>query len=115
VRVSGTMDARLAIVTNVEVRLSQSNMEEMLSRLEYQLERWGTKLDTLGVANADVAHPRAETKAGARLDDLRVRVHATWVILDAAKAVGFDKWDAVKAGVESSWRELEGAFSHLAR
>ena len=88
--------------------------DKTISKLEGQLERWSTKLDEL-IVKAGAASHGAKTEAVARLEELKSKLRVARMKLDTAKAAGDDKWDAFKAGVESSWNELEGAFKKVAR
>jgi hypothetical protein len=86
--------------------------EENLGRLETQLRQWGAKLDEF-VARADRAGTTARVDNRRRIDDLKARVHAAQSKLDEVKAAGSEKWETLKIGVESAWKDLESAFKKL--
>lgn len=90
----------------------ESSVDKTVSKLEDQLKLWGAKLNELA-AKADVAGQEAKIDARKRLDDLKAKIKVARAKLDEAKAAGGDKWDKFKSGIESSWKELEGAFQKL--
>jgi len=90
----------------------ETSVDKTVSKLEGQLELWGAKLNEL-VAKAEVAGQETKVDARKRLDEVKVQLKVARIKLDEAKAAGGDKWDKFKLGVESSWKELEGAFQKL--
>jgi hypothetical protein len=90
----------------------ESSVDKTVSSLEDQLKLWGARLNELA-AKADVAGQEAKIDARKRLDDMKVKIKVAQTKLDEAKAGGGDKWDKFKSGIESSWKELEGAFQKL--
>ena len=91
----------------------ESSVDKTVSKLEDQLKLWGAKLNELA-AKVDVAGQEAKIDARKRLDDMKAKIKVAQSKLDEAKAAGGDKWDKFKSGIESSWKELEGAFQKLA-
>jgi len=90
----------------------ESNVEHAMSGLESQLRLWGAKLDEL-FAKAKVSKQEAQIESRKHLDELKLKLDAATTKLQAAKAAGGDKWDAFKHDLESSWKDLEGAFKKL--
>jgi hypothetical protein len=92
----------------------ESRVDKTVSKLESQLELWGAKLKVLA-AKTEVAGQEAKIDSRKRVDELQAKLAVTQAKLQAARAAGADKWDTFKRDVESSWKELEGAFEKLAR
>jgi len=90
----------------------ESNVDKTVSKLETQLASWRTRLTEL-MAKVEAAGQETKIDARARLDDMKARLRAAQLKLDEAKAAGRDKWGKFKSGIESSWKELEGAFQKL--
>ena len=90
----------------------ESNVDKTMSKLENQLKLWGAKLTELA-AKVEVAGQETKIDARKRLDDMKAKIKVAQAKLDEAKAAGGDKWDKFKSGIESSWKELEGAFHKL--
>jgi hypothetical protein len=90
----------------------ESSVDKTVSKLDDQLKLWGAKLNELA-AKVDVAGKEAKIDARKRLDDMKAKIKVAQSKLDEAKAAGGDKWDKFKSGIESSWKELEGAFQKL--
>ncbi|MBS1120082.1 MAG: uncharacterized protein H6Q90_2310 [Deltaproteobacteria bacterium] len=90
-----------------------SSVDQTVSKLEGQLQLWGSKFDEL-VAKAEVAGQEAKLDAHKHLDQLKAKLDDAQAKLHEAKAAGRDKWDIFKHGVESSWKELDAAFKKLA-
>jgi hypothetical protein len=86
--------------------------EDNVGQLETQLKQWGAKLDEF-VAKADRAGTAARIDNRKRIDDLKAKVQAAQAKLDEVKTAGSEKWDTLKAGVESAWNDLETAFKKL--
>ncbi|HJX64805.1 MAG TPA: coiled coil domain-containing protein [Polyangia bacterium] len=86
--------------------------QENLGRLETQLKQWGAKLDAF-VARADRAGTAARIDNRKRIDDLTAKCQAAQLKLDEVRAAGSEKWETLRAGVESAWGELEIAFKKL--
>jgi histidinol dehydrogenase len=80
--------------------------------MERRLEQFGAKLDRL-VAKAKEAGAEARTDYRKRIDDLKAKYRVSQSKLDDLRAAGSERWDTVKAGVESAWAELEAAFKKL--
>jgi hypothetical protein len=89
-----------------------SNVDKTMSKLQDQLKLWGAKLTELA-AKVEVAGQETKIDARKRLDDMKSKMKVAQAKLDEAKAAGGDKWDKFKSGIESSWKELEGAFQKL--
>jgi multidrug resistance efflux pump len=86
--------------------------EAHVGKMETQLKQWGAKLDEL-VAKADQAGAEAKIEYRKRIDDLRAKQKVARAKLDELKTAGSEKWETLKAGVESAWNELEAAFKKL--
>jgi cob(I)alamin adenosyltransferase len=89
-----------------------SSVDKTVSKLQDQLTLWGAKLNEL-VAKVEVAGQETKIDARKHLDEMKAKLKVAQAKLDEAKAAGADKWDRFKSGVESSWKELEGAFQKL--
>ena len=83
--------------------------EEHVGKLEARLKQWGAKLDQL-VAKAEKAGAEVKIERRKRIDDLKAKVQAAQAKLAELKAAGGEKWEVLKTGVESAWKELEAAF-----
>lgn len=90
----------------------ESNVDKTVSKLEGQLRLWAAKLNELA-AKVEVTGQETKIDARKHLDDMKAKLKVAQSKLDEAKAAGGDKWDKFKAGIESSWKELEGAFQKL--
>jgi chromosome segregation ATPase len=91
----------------------ESNVDKRMSKLKDELELWGAKLDELA-AKVEVAGQEAKIEAKKHLDDVKGKLQEARAKLDEARSGGEDRWDKFKAGIESSWKELERAFHALA-
>ena len=90
----------------------KTSVHKTLSNMEDQLKLWGAKLEVL-TSKADVAGQKAKIGSRKHLDELKAKMNVAQAKLRNAKAAGDEKWDAFKADVESSWKELESAFKKL--
>ena len=83
-----------------------------IDKMEKQLKQWGAKLDDLA---EKVTSAGAKAKADQRqvIADLKAKQKRAQAKLDEFKAAGGDKWDTFKAGVESAYNDLEGAFKKM--
>jgi len=90
----------------------ESSVDKTVTKLQDLLALWGTKLGELA-AKVDAAGRDAETDARQQLDDVKGKLELARSKLDEAKATGEERWDKFKSAVESSWKELEGAFLKL--
>jgi peptidoglycan hydrolase CwlO-like protein len=88
------------------------NTEDNVGKLETQLKQWGAKLDEF-VAKADRAGTAARIDNRRRIEELKAKVKAAQAKLDEVKTAGSEKWETLKAGVESAWKDLEIAFKKL--
>jgi hypothetical protein len=88
-------------------------VDKTVSKLEHQLEQWGSKLDAL-VAKAEAAGEQAKSASRSHLADLKVKLGAAQTKLHDAKTAGSAKWGTFKQDVERSWNELDVAFKKLA-
>jgi len=91
----------------------ETSVDKTVSKLEGQLKLWGARLNEL-VAKAEVAGQETKIDAHQRVDEVKAKLKVAQAKLDEAKAAGGDKWNTFKSGIESSWKELEGAFQKLA-
>lgn len=116
VRRDGTDDALLETKrNNAEKKVMgtiESNVDKNASKLEDQLKLWSAKLTELA-AKVEVAGQEIKIDARKHLDDMKAKIKVAQAKLDEAKAAGGDKWDKFKSSIESSWKELEGAFRKL--
>jgi hypothetical protein len=87
-------------------------IEAPIGKMETQLKQWGAKLDDM-VAVAEEAGAEAKLDYRKRIDYLKSKHQAAQLKLDELRAVGSDKWETLKAGIESAWNEVEGAFEKL--
>ncbi len=86
--------------------------EAHVGKMEAQLKQWGAKLDELVAKTKEVgAEAKVEYRKG--IDDLKAKHQAAQAKLDELKAAGGEKWESLKAGVESVWGEVEAAFKKL--
>jgi hypothetical protein len=90
----------------------ESSINNTMSKLEGQLELWSAQLKEL-VAKGDVAGQKAKIDSRKHLDELKTKLDLARSKLAEAKAAGDDKWDAFKQAIETSWKDLEGAFKGL--
>jgi len=108
--------SELARVLRAFCKTEQENdMEDaqvQIGKMEKQLQKWGAKLDELA-AKAEAAGAEARADERRLIADLRAKQERVQAKLHELKAAGDDKWDAFKAGVESAYDELEGAFKKL--
>ncbi len=89
-----------------------SSVDKTVTKLEDLLALWGAKLNELA-AKVEAARQEGRIEARKQLEDARDKLEQARSKLDEAKAAGEDRWDKFKAAVESSWKELEGAFLGL--
>ena len=92
----------------------ETNIDKTVARMEGQLARWSAHLKDL-VAKGEAAGQQAKVDSRKQIDELKAKLEHARAKLAEAKAAGEDKWDAFKHSVESSWKELEGAFRQLAQ
>jgi hypothetical protein len=90
----------------------ESSVDRTVSKLEDQLALWGAKLKE-AAAKAEVAGQETKLEAREHLDEVKAKLDVARSKLDEAKAAGGDGWHKFKAGVESAWSDLEGAFHKL--
>ena len=83
-----------------------------VGKMEAQLKRWGSQLDGL-VAKAQEAGTEAKDDYRQAVAELKAKHQAAQAKLDELRAVGTDKWEVFKTGVESAWSDLETAFKKL--
>jgi hypothetical protein len=86
--------------------------EAEIGKMEKQLQAWGSKLDELAAKASDAG---AKAKADERefLAELKVKQANAQAKLSELRAAGADKWETVKAGAESAYKELAGAFKKI--
>lgn len=89
-----------------------SNVDKTVTRLEDLLSLWGAKLNELA-AKVEVARKEGRLEARTQLEEAKDKLEQARSKLDEAKAAGEERWDKFKAAVESSWKDLEGAFLDL--
>lgn len=86
--------------------------EANVGQMETQLKQWGAKLDDLA-AKATNAGAKAKTNERRLVAELKAKQELAQAKLEELKAAGADKWETFRAGVESVYNELEGAFKKL--
>lgn len=89
-----------------------TSVDKTMLKLEGQLDVWGAKLDEL-LAKAEVAGKETKVDARKHLDEAKAKLEVARAKFAEAKAAGEDKWSTFKTSVESSYKELEGAFHKL--
>jgi hypothetical protein len=89
-------------------------MDARVGKMETQLKQWGAKLDEL-VAKAEEAGAEAKIDYRKRIDDLKSKHQVAQSKLAELRAGGSEKWDILKSGVESAWKELEVAFKKMTK
>ena len=92
----------------------KSSVDKTVTKLQDVLALWGAKLTELA-AKVDAARQEGKIEARNQLEEARDKLELARSKLDEAKETGEDRWDNFKAAVESSWKELEGAFLELVR
>lgn len=100
-----------AIVTKGRV---MKTMDAQLGKREAQLKLWGAKLDEL-VARAERAGSGVETDFHMRVDALKTQYQGAQLKLDGIRVGGVEKWESIKADVESTWHELDIGFKELTK
>lgn len=86
--------------------------EAHVGKMEAQLAKYGAKLDQLAV-KAEKAGADAKSDYRKRVDELKSKHQAAQLKLGELKAAGSDKWQTLKAGVQSAWNELDVAFKKM--
>ena len=89
-----------------------SSVDKTVTKLEDLLSLWGTKLEELA-AKVEAARQDGRIEARKQLEDAREKLEQARSKLDEAKAMGEERWDKFKAAIDSSWKQLEGAFLDL--
>ena len=92
----------------------ETNIDRAVAKMEGQLATWSAHLKEL-VAKGEAAGQQAKLDSRKQIEELKTKLEHARAKLAEAKAAGDDKWDAFKHSVESSWKELEGAFKQLAQ
>ena len=95
------------------VEEAMETVEGQVGKLEAELRSWGVRLDKL-LAKVDAAGTGAKIDYRRRLDDLKEKYVTAAAKFAELKVAGREKWDTLKGGVETAWRELETAFTRLA-
>jgi hypothetical protein len=85
-----------------------------VGKMETQLKQWGAKLDEL-VAKAEEAGAEAKIDYRKRIDDLKSKHQEVQSKLAELRAAGGEKWEILKHGVESAWKELEVAIKKMTK
>ncbi|MFH1807499.1 MAG: hypothetical protein ABIJ09_02045 [Pseudomonadota bacterium] len=88
------------------------NMQAHIDRLETQLKHWGETLDAL-VAKVDAAGADATFVRRRHVSDLQAKYHSAQLKIDELKAAGSEKWQTLRGGVDSAWKDLEHAFKDM--
>jgi len=76
-----------------------------VGKIETQIKQWGAKVDGL-VAKADQASAEAKTNYHERIDDLKAKYRIARSKLAELKAASNKKWESLKTGVETAWKEF---------
>jgi polyhydroxyalkanoate synthesis regulator phasin len=85
------------------------DMEAYVGKMQMQLKLFGAKLKEI-VAKTDEAGTEENIDHQTRIDDLKAKYQAAQSKLDELMTAGIEKWESLKAGVESVWNELEIVF-----
>lgn len=88
------------------------SMEARVVKMETQLKQWAVKLDEL-MAKAKAAGAEVKADYHKSIDDLQAKHQAAHVKLNEFRAADHAKWESLKAGIETVWSDLEGAFKNL--
>jgi hypothetical protein len=87
-------------------------MEMHAEKMETKLNQWLTKLDEL-VAKTKEAGTDVKSDYRQRIDELRAKYQVAQAKLAELRAAGRGNWESFKAGVESSWNDIETAYKNL--
>jgi len=79
-----------------------------VSKMEAQLKEWGAELDKLK-AKAQKATAEGRIEYQKRMESAKAKQQVALGKLEELKRAGEDRWEALKAGVESAWGELKGS------
>lgn len=90
----------------------KASVKTQVGKMEEQLKLFGAKLDDL-VTKAHDAGAEAKDDYRKTVAELKTKHQAAQAKLDELRAVGIDKWDAFKTGIEGAWSEFETAFKKL--
>ncbi len=90
----------------------ESHVDRTLVKLEEQLELWNGKLNEF-IAKASDAGQQAKVDSRRHLDELKSKLEGARSKLAEAKAAGSETWATLKADLEHTWKDLEGAFKKL--
>lgn len=107
----GVMTARGMLLTQSTMTTTEF-IDKNISKLEAQLELWSAKLNE-ATAKLRVTQEQAKIESQKQLEELKVQLDVARTKLDEAKAVGAEKWEALKKGLESAWADLERTFKQL--
>ena len=88
------------------------NTQEHLGRMEAQLKQWGARLDQI-VAKANKVGTEVNDEKCQGVNELKAKYHAAQSKLVEYRAAGCEKWETFKAGLETTWSDLEAAFKKL--
>lgn len=76
-----------------------------IDKMDAQIRQWQAEVDKLK-AKADEAKAGAEIEGGRKIQDLKARMEAVQGNLNDLRQKGEDKWQDVKAKVDSAAAEL---------
>jgi gas vesicle protein len=79
--------------------------EEVLDRLEAQLEHWSARIDSLATRAQDLT-AEARTEFDRQLADLKTRREQAQRTLNDLRVTGEDAWRELAAAAERAWQEL---------
>jgi uncharacterized coiled-coil DUF342 family protein len=80
-----------------------------IDKMNAQMRQWQAEVDKLK-AKADEAKAGAEIEGGRKIQDLKARMEAVQSNLDELKQRGEDKWQDMKAKVDSAAAELSNGI-----
>lgn len=90
------------------------NKEAHIGKMESQFRHGGATLDGLKV-KVDAASDEMRDEYKKRVEDLKAMHIAAQAKLNDLKATSGDSWEALRAGVDGAWKELEATIKKLSK
>jgi hypothetical protein len=84
-------------------------MESSVNKMEEQLELWAAQIDGLAF-KAGKAETHSRLALLQSIDELKARRAFVRAKIDEFKTVGRERWEGLRAGIESAWSDFETAF-----
>jgi uncharacterized coiled-coil DUF342 family protein len=84
--------------------------EEYIDKLAAQLKEWSAKIDELE-SKARAAKADAKTGYENQINQLKDQRDAAKQKLQELKGASTEAWDALKAGAETAWADLQNAVT----